>query len=513
MSRRKFIKNMGFAMAGVPVMANGFSFGIIKDTLFNVPTNLEDRVLVIIKLNGGNDGLNTVIPLDQYDKLMLHRPNVIQPQNSIINISDTIGFHQNMSGMRNVFENGKLSIVQNVGYPNQNRSHFQSSDIWSTGIAGQNETNGWLGRNFDQNYPNYPDDYPNDTNKDPFAISMGNEVSATCQGLRGNFSVALEDPFEVINLLETDTESDNSYYGNHISFLSNTIAQSNAYGNRINIAANAGNTLSTLYTTSDLSKQLRFVAQMISGGLQTKVYVLSLDGFDTHNAQTINNNATQGKHAELLKELSEGIAAFQDDLRLLDLEKRVAGITFSEFGRQIKSNAGYGTDHGDAAPMFLFGSCISASVIGNNPDIPNAELDQEGVPMQIDFRDIYASVLKDWFGAPEQQIQGLFTHQVQFYPLFRGCDTVIGLEENNIILYPNPCKETLNIKLNTLEETVTIKIINLLGQSLGNFYQENVSIGLQNISINTSRLSLGTYILSVEKKSGNVSKKFIKTNN
>ena len=148
-----------------------------------------------------------------------------------------------------------------------------------------------------------------------------------------------------------------------------------------------------------------------------KVYVLNINGFDTHDSQVSGTSTTQGAHADLIKRLSDAINAFQDDLSLLGLEDRVAGMTFSEFGRQIASNASLGTDHGDAAPLFLFGTCLDFSIIGPNPVIEDTIVSQLGIPMQIDFRDIYASILRDWFGVPSTEIQPLFEHTVNYYSL------------------------------------------------------------------------------------------------
>lgn len=192
MKRRDFIKNVALTTASVPFVSNGFGMQAIGEKLFNFSTGAEDRVLVMIRLNGGNDGLNTVIPIDQYANLMLHRPNVIIPQNQILGLTPELGLHPSLTGMKNLFNQGKLGIVQNVGYPEQNRSHFRSTDIWSTGSLDVSETKGWLGRYFDSYNPNYPVNYPNATYPDPFAISMGSEVSATCQGIAANFSRRFE---------------------------------------------------------------------------------------------------------------------------------------------------------------------------------------------------------------------------------------------------------------------------------------------------------------------------------
>ena len=514
MKRRNFVKNVSLASVAAPFVLKDINFQAIEKKLFNYSKNAADRVFVIIRLNGGNDGLNTVIPLNQYDNLMIQRPNVVVPETSILSLTPTLGLHPVMTGMQSMFNNGKLSIVQNVGYPEQNRSHFRSMDIWSTGMLDVNETRGWLGRQFDNDYPNYPADYPNATYPDPFAISMGYEVSATCQGLMANFSQALEDPFAAVNLLSSNVVNDGSYFGSHMEYLATLIDQTNSYGAQINAAANAGNTLSTLYDANNpIAVQLRYVAQMISGGLKTKVYILNINGFDTHNAQVSSTDTTAGDHANLLKTLSDAVSAFQDDLQLLGLENRVAGMTFSEFGRQIASNASDGTDHGDAAPLFLFGACINSGVIGPNPTIGNTIVDQEGVPMQIDFRDIYASILKDWFEVPMADIQPLFEQTVTFYQVLGACNLSVEdqeYEENRILLFPNPATSATSIRFEAQNEWVKIEVISLDGRKVKDAYDGNLPQGMHTIPIEIHELTVGEYLVTIQKASGNQQIKLLK---
>jgi len=290
---------MSLASVTVPFMFKDLKFEAVSKKLFDYSRSTEDRVLVIVRLNGGNDGLNTLIPLDQYDNLVLQRQNVIIPETSVIPLTTTNGFHPSMGGMANMFSAGNLAVIQNVGYPEQNRSHFRSMDIWSYGSTDMATNTGWLGRNFDFNYPNFPDDYPNTDYPDPFAISMGYEVSATCQGLMGNFSHTVSDPFQTVNVGNGSAVNDGTYYGSHMEYLSTIIAQTNAYGQSVNTAANAGSTMSTLYDDNNpLAVHLRYVAQMISGGLQTKVYIVNVNGFDTHSAQVDEANTTLGTHAD-----------------------------------------------------------------------------------------------------------------------------------------------------------------------------------------------------------------------
>lgn len=514
MKRRNFVKNISLASIAAPFVLKDINFQAVTKKLFNISKSAEDRALVIIRLNGGNDGLNTVIPLDQYDNLVIQRPNVLITESAVLPLTTSVGLHPVMTGMQSMYNAGKLSIVQNVGYPEQNRSHFRSMDIWSTGMMDVNETRGWLGRQFDTDYPNFPDDYPNATYPDPFAISMGYEVSSTCQGLMANFSHAVTDPFAAVNLLSSTLVNDGTYFGSHMEYLATLIDQTNQYGDQINTAANAGNTLSTLYDPNNpIAVQLRYVAQMISGGLKSKVYILNINGFDTHDAQVIGTDHATGTHADLLKTLSDAIYAFQDDLQLLGIENRVAGMTFSEFGRQIASNASLGTDHGDAAPLFLFGACINSSIIGPNPVIGDQVVNQAGIAMQIDFRDIYASILKDWFEVPTTEIQALFEHTVTYYQVLGACNVGIEeeeLEKNSILLFPNPAVSNTTIRFMAESEWVKIEVFDLSGRSVATVFDGNIAQGTHTIPFEIGHFSPGEYIVGVRKESGYQSVKLLK---
>jgi uncharacterized protein (DUF1501 family) len=501
MKRRQFIKNVALTSASLPFVSNGFGMQALSQKLFNFSTGAEDRVLVMIRLNGGNDGLNTVIPLDQYANLMIHRPEIIIPQNQILSVTPEVGFHPQMQGMKGLFDQGKMSVVQNVGYPEQNRSHFRSMDIWTSGSLDVSETRGWLGRYFDSYNPNYPAGYPNVTYPDPFAISMGSEVTATCQGIAANFSHAVSNPNNAVNLYQGGFVNDGSYYGDHVEFVGTIIEQTNSFGQVINTAAQAGNNLSAMYDpTNTLATQLKYVAQMISGGLKTKVYVVSLGGFDTHDNQADATNLQAGTHRGLLKTVSDAIAAFQDDLQLLGLEQRVVGMTFSEFGRQIESNASLGTDHGDAAPLFLFGTCIQSGIIGPNPTIGSSLPDQAGLNMQIDFRDVYASILRDWFQVPTNEVQQLFAHQVQFYSLAGTCNVSLeeqALANGSLLVYPNPTPSSVHVKVNLEEGRTMGELRDTNGATVKTYFDQHYSSGVHTIFCDMDGLAAGTYFLVI----------------
>ena len=497
MKRRDFLKNASLASLSLPFVSNGFSMQAISKELFEYSKNAEDRVLVLIRMNGGNDGLNMVFPIDQYANLMVQRPNILIPQNQLLNLTSDVALHPKMTGMQDMFNNGKLSIIQNVGYPEANRSHFRSMDIWTTGALDINQTSGWLGRYFDSTYPNFPADYPNVNFPDPFAISMGSEVSSTCQGLMGNFSHAVNDPFNTSNLLLTSVTNDGTYYGSHIEYISTLINQTNEYGTAISSSANAGNSLSNLYDPlNPLAVQLKYIAQMISGGLKTKVYIVNIGGFDTHDSQVDQNSLADGSHALLLEMISDAVAAFQNDLHLLGLEERVAGMTFSEFGRQIASNGSYGTDHGDAAPIMLFGNCVNTGIIGPNPTIDNQINEQAGVPMQIDFRNVYASILRDWFEVPEPSIQALFEQNITYLDVLSGCSVGLAEQESQKqkpLAYPNPTPSNTTLRFQSKGEHYQIFIVDQLGKAIAQAFDGQLATGKQELAMETSKLPSGHY--------------------
>ncbi|CAH1001330.1 hypothetical protein LEM8419_02231 [Neolewinella maritima] len=393
----------------------------------------SDRILVIVHLFGGNDGLNTLIPLDQYDDLKDVRNNVLIDQSRILKLTDELGIHPEMGDMKNLFDEGKLRPVQSVGYPDQNRSHFRSTDIYTSGSAA-NEfvTTGWMGRYLDTQYPNYPSNYPNSGQPHPPAISIGDVAHPTCEGAKINMSQTVLDPTQTRQLSTMSGSSPGDKYGNELDFIRTTMKQTNDYNSVIKAAAEKGSNAVTyrrrderIYPKNQfnpLAEQLKKVARMISGGLQTKVYTVYMNGFDTHAGQVIEGNEHQGTHALLLSDVSRAISDFQNDLAKQGLEERVLGMTFSEFGRRIRPNASFGTDHGTAGPMFLFGNCVDGGILGNNVQIDRQVSQGTGVPMQFDFRDVYGSILVDWFNVQTYDVKRLLHNDFKYLPIASTCN-------------------------------------------------------------------------------------------
>lgn len=513
MERRDFIKKIGIASVGVPLLLNDVQMQAMTSML-QIDGAAEDRILILVRLNGGNDGLNTIIPLDQYANLTIQRSNILIPENQILNISPNLGLHPSMTGMQNMYNDGKLGIIQSVGYPEQNRSHFRSMDIWSSGLIDSPPNTGWLGRKLSNDNPTYPENYPSNEHPHPFAINMGRGVSSTCQGVKSNFSHTVNDPTQEFDLNQGDFIHDGSCHSNQLDYINNLINQTNLYGAEINQAADAGNTMSQLYDEeNELAVQFRNVAKLISGGLKTNIYILNVNGFDTHSDQVVSGDVTTGEHADLMKTVSDGIAAFQDDLKLLGLEDRVIGMTFSEFGRQIASNASYGTDHGDAAPLMMFGTCLDFTVQGENPTIEDTITKQAALPMQVDFRDIYASVLRDWFGISTSEIQSLFEHEVAYQNLI-SCTVAAGfdddVESKDVLIYPNPAYRKTTLKFKSENEWVKVSVLDMNGTELSVPVDKTLSSGSHDIPLDVRDLKEGVYIISIQKDSGNITEKLQK---
>ncbi len=508
MKRRNFIKST--SLISLPILVGGMKVSAIPHSPFSNSLNGSDKVLILIQLSGGNDGLNTLIPLDQYDKLQAVRPNVIVPESTILEIEDSLGFHPSMTGIQNLYLDGKMNIIQDVGYPDQNRSHFRSTDIWTSASA-SNEfvTTGWLGRYFDSNYPGFPTGYPNDDCPDPFALTIGSFVSQTCQGISSNFSTAVVDPENINNILvgeEGDVDL-STCYGMQLTFLRQSVAQTNAYGDAITAAVDNGSNMADYPADNRLAEQLRIVAQLISGGLQTSVYVVNLGGFDTHANQVTNTSTIEGEHAALLKILSDAVSAFQQDIELLGLNERVVGMTFSEFGRRIKSNDSNGTDHGTAAPLFVFGSCVNPSVIGENFNVPDEVGTQDGVPMQYDFRSVYGSILMDWFEVSESSVRDLLYDDFQHIPIIQSCTVSSELEPAiasylDLDVAPNPFKDWTRITYKSKGEQTRISLYDMRGQELRVLTNQFIPEGEHQLRVDLRELVPGNYVFRVQTSTG-----------
>jgi uncharacterized protein (DUF1501 family) len=403
-SRRRFLQTSLASSSLVAMGATTIPGFLGRSALAARAGKANERILVVVQLLGGNDGLNTVVPhgIDGYNRG--RRALRISPA-QVHKITPEIGLHPAMGGLAKLLEKGRLGVVQGVGYPNPDRSHFRSMEIWETGRLGNDaqalET-GWLGRALDAKGRKPGDDPP--------ALHVGG--GALPQALRSRrtevpaleslesykLQVAGDEPDRratrsaLTRMAGLERRDDDPLLG----FVRRTTLSAYESSNRLEqIAPKSGG--GTKYPNFGLARRLALVAQMIKADFGTRIFYTALDGFDTHANQL-------GSHQALLTELSDSIAAFHDDLSAAGMADRVIVLTFSEFGRRVAENASLGTDHGAAAPVFLVGPLTKAGLIGGHPSLD--DLDDGDLKFHTDFRRVYATLLADWLDSPPAAIVG-----------------------------------------------------------------------------------------------------------
>ncbi|MDQ3142006.1 MAG: DUF1501 domain-containing protein [Bacteroidota bacterium] len=481
-----------------------------------------DRVLVIVQLNGGNDGLNTIIPLDQYANLKAVRENILMDENKILKLNDKTGIHPAMASFKELYSEGKLAIIQSVGYPNFNYSHFRATDIWVSGSdSDQTLESGWAGRYLNYEYPNFPVGFPNTTMPDPLAIRVGDNAGLGLQNMGVNMGISINNATDQVNLTGNIFKDNpgSGYLAKELSYIREVQRQADKFGDVIQTAYNKATTLSTKYPKdaangvpadpgANLGNQLKLVARLISGGLKTRIFWVSAGGFDTHSDQVDTADKTLGNHATLLKGVSDAIYGFVDDIKLMGLENRMVGFTFSEFGRRIRSNASDGTDHGSALPMFVFGTKIKAGIIGDNPIIDRNATPDSNLPMQYDFRSIYASVLGDWFCVPEDDLEQVLLKNFQKLPIISdgNCiptdvhETNNAAGENMVDPYPNPFMYMTTIDYATKGGHTMVQVFNNSGNLLKTLVNQELTEGSYKVTCNMEEYPAGIYYVRLQNK-------------
>ncbi len=512
MKRRSFLRHTT-RTALIPPMLGGLGVHAMAKSplLSSLYHELEetDKVLVLVYLAGGNDGLNTVVPIDQYGRLMNARKEVILPENSLLDLEgvDQAKLHPALTGFRNLYNEGKLAIVQNVGYPEQNFSHFRSTDIWMT-AADANEVipSGWLGRYLNEEYPNYPQEYPNQDVPDPLAIEIGYNLSVAFQGPVTGMGMVVGDPEWFYQLVNNREEpAPDSKAGDKLRYIRLVTKQSQVYGEVIKNAATKVQQQST-YPENEMSEQLKIVARLIAGGLQTRLYMVSLNGFDTHDQQVVAGDHTTGEHANLLQELGSSVEAFIKDLKYLGIQDRVLGATFSEFGRRIISNASTGTDHGAAAPLFVFGEHVAGGIYGSNPIIPDMPGVEDNLPMNVDFRQVYQTILQHWFCVEPSGIQSAFNKDFGTIPFIESSpclsthtrDLNQAAGKSYVDNFPNPFREKTTIRFESNGNPLQVRIMDLQGRVVDVLASGTYPKGPHEVIWHSEQNPAGTYFASYQ---------------
>ena len=390
-SRRNFLRS---AAAGSTVLTCG---GLAPSALqAAAEQSKSERILVVIELQGGNDGLNTVIQVgdETYRKL---RPKLAIVKNAALEIADGLAFHASLRGFADLLEAGRLAIIQGVGYPDPNRSHFESMDIWHTcQRSTENRTDGWLGRMLEQT--------ANGNGGDPAALHLGHDKQPFALMSRDvrvpsirsleQFRLQGTDDSQFRIAVEELAAARRGEGNDLLNFVQSSTSSAIVASERLSSSVKSYAS-SVTYPKNGLGEQLQTVAKLISSGLKTSVYYVTLNGFDTHSQQP-------DAHAGLLRQLGDSVKAFLDDMDHLKHSDRVAVMCFSEFGRRVEENASAGTDHGTAGPMFIAGPAVKPGLIGKLPSLNN--LHDGDLRHHTDFRQVYATVIEDWFHCESESV-------------------------------------------------------------------------------------------------------------
>ena len=543
MKRRNFIKlsSSATALSLLPTDV----FALFKSAGMETCPNINAKKIVLIQLAGANDGLNTIVPINQYDKYALLRPKIKLSNsgaNSIINLDTTltppnqIGLHPSLSKFKNLYDSGLMRVIQGVGYPIQDKSHFKSTDLWLTGGDGTPANNildsGWVGRFLENYYYNYL------TANFPLGIQLGSSENSL--GFHGEeqhgmaMNINGQNPsgfYNVINGLggAPPTNIPVSEYGNLLKYILVNDTSTDTYAKTIQTAFNAGSNSST-YPNTSLANQLKTVAKFISGGLQTKVYLVKIGGFDTHYQQVASNTTSHlGKHADLLTQISEAIHSFITDLNSQNIGEDVIAVTFSEFGRKAAENGNLGTDHGEIAPMFVFGSSIAPGISGTNIDLNEAFEGGQVQTVQHDYRRVFSTILQDWFGTNDTTLDLTFYNNTtnsgysnaKIANMIKSQNLVpsscysgrvsgeqLGLDnfevKNEVVVYQNPISETMVVQ--SMDAINSISVYSIDGRIIKTYRNP---LTTKEYTINVQHFAVGLYILKITTNQGVFSKKII----
>jgi uncharacterized protein (DUF1501 family) len=527
MKRRKFVQiSSTGSLAGF--MLNGHIVNAFTRTklLNNVSEDLiRDRSIVLIQLSGGNDGLNTIIAKNQYDKYASIRPTIriknsgtnpgIELDSSLSTADETL-LHPNLTSFKQLWEDGKLNIVHGVGYPQLSKSHFSGRAIMSKGGDGtdenSNKPDGWMSR-----YLHSAFDHT--TYQDPLGIQLGNkkpadefhsdeehkiDINLSGQDTAGFYS-------ELSNIGNPIAEYGDvsSEYIDNINFINGMEVAATNYAARISEVFNLG-TNAVTYPQYDLADQLKTVAKMISGGSKTKIFLLRIDGFDNHANQVASQtNSHLGKHADLLTELSESIKAFQDDLEQSGIDENVITTTFTEFGRKPIENGNKGTDHGNLGPMFVIGTGVNPGFTGTHLSLDSFTYGENpkhfdlDTQMQHDYRQVYSSIIGDFLGASSSTITDTEFEDYDVNRLNLISNPILSNRyrkapiKNLLNIVPNPVDNDMIIQFSSSEWLRGgIQMHDLQGRIVEDLTVD-FSSGTNEFALNLSHLSGGVYILNV----------------
>lgn len=523
-SRRDFLSLLASAATGTALSLAGLpmqAFG--RGPIWTGGSAETDRVLVLVELNGGNDGLNTVVPV-RNDLYYNKRPRLALPPAQTLRIQDEVGLNAGLQATRDRWNEGQVAIVHNVGYPSPNLSHFRSMDIWhSASDAEVVDTTGWIGRylHVQQALDGPP---PGDV---PVAVSIRG-AQLPFQGPLANMGMRIDSLEALERLIATGgvynpDEAPNTLSGHELRFLRQLSNESNRFGRAMQAAVeHAGNAVPypappagvpTASARVQLEEQLAIVARFIKGGLGARIYMVTLPGFDTHAGQAEVHNA-------LLRYVDATVAAFYADLGVGGFDQQVLTMTFSEFGRRPDENGSAGTDHGAAAPLFVYGPAVQGGHYGTLPNL--ADLDPDGnLKHTFDFRTVYTTMLVDWLGFDADAIPEVFGRPYDTLGFvdpalrFHAKETTVGtaqevptsfgLAQN----YPNPfgagSPTQIGFHLNH-PMPVRLRVFDTHGRHLHTLLDGPLPAGPHRIAFAAGTLPSGTYLYRLDTPDGTQSR-------
>ena len=541
-SRRSFLQALGIAGSGSMVLGTQMLTASAPSPLTSAIAAAEtDNILILIRLNGGNDGLSTVIPMEQYDSYANARPNIYIPESKVLKLTDEYGIPSYMQSLESMWGDGQFKAVHGVGYQNQSLSHFTGTDIFgnadltTTGFSG--EDTGWMGRHFEHLYPDYLSDLPGSRPTDgPAALQVGNYGSLVFEGEETNYAFVTNNVDQLQQIAETglqypvdDTLFDDCMYSDQIKFLRGVSNVTNEYAGIIHEAYMRGQN-QVEYQDNAFARQLAILARLIKGNLGTRVYMISMGGFDTHGNQPL-------AHERLMTNLSVAVNNFYDDIAFTQQDNQVLSMTFSEFGRRIFENGSNGTDHGKAAPTLFFGSGLNGSAfVGDHPALDNPD-GRGNLEYTMDFRNLYATVLAEWLCVDIPLVeQHLLNHPYAPVNLGFNCS---GIDIPDIVysdgeptlpttdptepthsdpelldaivhkpFYPTDGTPHIYLEM-PFSAHVDIQLYNILGQNVGTVFNEMMFEGSAEINIRermSGHLVTGKYIYRINVQNQKMSK-------
>ncbi len=510
MKRRDFLHYSATAAAVAPIVIGGMPL-VAGDPVTPLGIEAEnDSILVIIQLFGGNDGLNTIIPCDDDGYYALRNPQngIGVPKKDAKRILSSNTYmhpalvnNAHKEGFMGMFDEGRLAIIQGIGYENPNLSHFRSTDIWLSGINSSDPnvrlSDGWIGRYFADALPNFPIEIPDH----PLCIQIGAAVSLLLQSDKGDMGIALTDPqkfFELGAGLTPDEEpiADSSSYANEYNFVRTLAQQSDRYSQVVKQAFDKGKN-SIEYRGNGLSLQLKLIARLISGGLKSRVFVCNMGGFDTHVQQQDIGNG--GLHPNLLNTIADAVSRFSDDCLAQNFHNKVIGMTVSEFGRRPYENGSRGTDHGASSVQFVWGHRVKGGVYGTNPDLQSLDENRDLV-YTYDYRKVYSEIIQTWFGGTKDSAEKVL--KGRFVPLGILDSPIAGIApfndiRQNAAIYPHPNNGTFSLAIEISRLcNIEVSVYEMRGKALFTQYFSGLYPGEHTLHLNTN-IQAGIYLLEI----------------